>query len=200
MIATATYGSELSSEVQFLRNFRDKSIMKTTSGSNFMIAFNAFYYSFSPTVAEFIRQHENARTIAKLALYPLMGTLRIGAAVFDLFPNNPEIAAVSAGVLVSALMGVVYLGLPLSGVLACSSRARRMAKKLQLPALAIMLASTLVIACAEALAMSSVLMVTTSTMVVATLVALGLLTSRTIQGFRSSIEKLRAEAKLPQRK
>lgn len=200
LIATATYGSELSNEVQFLRNFRDKSIMKTNAGSNFMVTFNAFYYSFSPTVAQFIQEHQNARTIAKFVLYPLMGILRIGAAVFDLFPTNREAAAVTAGLLVSALMGVVYLGLPLTGVLACSSRARRVAKRLQLLGLAILVMSIVAVASAEIYGISGLLMVTTSTMVAATFAVSGLIASRMIQGFRTSIEKFRTEAKLPHRK
>ena len=38
-IATATYGSEVSPEVQILRNFRDNSLAKTRTGSSFLIIF-----------------------------------------------------------------------------------------------------------------------------------------------------------------
>ncbi len=51
IIATAAYGSELAPQVQTLRNFRDAAILKTKAGSAFMIAFNTWYYSFSPQVA-----------------------------------------------------------------------------------------------------------------------------------------------------
>jgi hypothetical protein len=200
LIATATYGSELSDEVQFLRNFRDKSIMKTSAGYNFMLAFNVFYYSFSPTVAQFIQEHQNVRTIAKFALYPLMGILRVGATAFDLLSTNREAAVVMTGLVVSAVMGVVYLGPPLTGVLFCSSRARRAARRAQLPGLAILLMSIVGVACASVYEDSGLLMVTTSTMVAATFAVSGLTTSRMIQGFRTSIEKFRIEAKLPHRK
>ncbi|HUK51278.1 MAG TPA: CFI-box-CTERM domain-containing protein, partial [Terriglobales bacterium] len=50
-IATATFGSQLAPQVQFLRTFRDQQIMNTFAGRSFMIAFNAWYYSFSPQVA-----------------------------------------------------------------------------------------------------------------------------------------------------
>jgi hypothetical protein len=75
LIATATYGSELAPEVQLLRNFRDNSILKTSAGSNFMLAFNAWYYSFSPYVANYLNTHWVERTIMKGVLYPLVGML-----------------------------------------------------------------------------------------------------------------------------
>ncbi|MCI0559335.1 MAG: hypothetical protein MN733_12645, partial [Nitrososphaera sp.] len=51
LIATAAYGSELTSEVQYLRNFREQYVLSTASGSAFMNSFNSIYYSFSPQVA-----------------------------------------------------------------------------------------------------------------------------------------------------
>jgi streptogramin lyase len=133
LIATATYGSELSDEVQFLRNFRDRSILKTNAGSNFMIVFNAWYYSFSPTVAQFIRENSAARTVTKFALYPLMAILRLGAASFYLLPTNLEAGAVLAGILVSSLIGVAYVAIPLALLLACSRRSYRIARRLHVP-------------------------------------------------------------------
>ncbi len=179
LIATATYGSELSDEVQFLRNFRDRSIMKTTAGSTFMVAFNVFYYSFSPTVAQFIREHQTARTIMKLALYPLMGILRIGAAVFDLFPMNHEAGAVASGLLVSSLMGLVYLTGPLTLVLVYSSRARRIARRSQVPIVAVLFSAIVAVAFITALGAPAVVtMAATSTIVLAGLAASALFASQ----------------------
>ena len=48
LIATATYGSELSPQIQQLRELRDNQLLNTESGTSFMNAFNEFYYSFSP--------------------------------------------------------------------------------------------------------------------------------------------------------
>ena len=42
LIATATFGSELTPQVQFLRNFRDHRVLQTFAGSQFMIVFNCF--------------------------------------------------------------------------------------------------------------------------------------------------------------
>lgn len=111
-----------------------------------MIAFNAWYYSFSPTVAQFIREHSTMQTTTKFMLYPLMGILRIGAAAFHLFPTNPEASAVISGLVVSSLIGVVYLTLPLVTVLGYSSRARRMAARLQLPTLSVLLSALALVA------------------------------------------------------
>ena len=56
LIATAAFGSELTPQVQYLRNFRDHYILSTASGSAFMNTFNSIYYSFSPQVADYERE------------------------------------------------------------------------------------------------------------------------------------------------
>jgi peptide/nickel transport system substrate-binding protein len=181
LIATATYGSELSDEVQFLRNFRDKSILRTNTGSNFMVAFNAFYYSFSPTVAQFIREHALARTVTKLMLFPLMGILRLGAAVFYVFPANLEASAVVSGLLVSSLIGIVYLTPPLVVVLASFPRARRAAKRLQLPSVCILVGALVAVVFTTTVGAPSIfMMLSTATIVLSTLAASSLYVSWTV--------------------
>jgi streptogramin lyase len=113
LIATATYGSELAPQVQFLRDFRDQQIMNTFAGSNFMTAFNAWYYSFSPGVAQYESQTPAARSIAKVALYPLMRILRLSKTTFLAFGPVSETGALAAGLLAGALIGITYLALPL---------------------------------------------------------------------------------------
>jgi len=181
LIATATYGSELSDEVQFLRHFRDNSILRTNTGSNFMAAFNAWYYSFSPSVAQLIREHSTLRTVMKSALYPLIGILRLGASAFYLFPTNLEAGAVVSGLLVSSLIGVVYLALPLAAVLACSSRASRMARRLQLPLMFVLFSTIAAVALTAAVEGPAILMMlATSTLVLASLLASALFASRAV--------------------
>ena len=75
VIATATFGSEAAPAVQFLRGFRDNLVLKTQAGSAFMQAFNAWYYSFSPYVAQFIASHDPVRAPVRVLLYPLLGIL-----------------------------------------------------------------------------------------------------------------------------
>jgi len=77
LIATATFGSELSPQVQQLRELRDNYLMKTESGSSFMTGFNQFYYSFSPTIADLERQSPIFKEAVKLAITPLVTSLSI---------------------------------------------------------------------------------------------------------------------------
>ena len=77
MIATATYGSEQSSQVQMLREIRDNSLLQTQSGQSFMKSFNSFYYSFSPTIADLERQNPVFKDMVKATITPLLTTLSI---------------------------------------------------------------------------------------------------------------------------
>lgn len=145
LIATATFGSELAPEVQFLRDFRDQQIMQTFAGSNFMGAFNAWYYSFSPAVAAYEYSHATTRAVVKVALYPLMGILHFASSTFALFGVDPEMAALLAGLVASSLIGLVYLCLPFSGALwlvrrRINTRTRARAAKLFVIVLAVLMA------------------------------------------------------------
>jgi len=77
LIATATYDSELSPQVQQLRELRDNNLLKTKSGSEFIETFNQFYYSFSPTIADWERQNSIFKETVKLTITPLLSSLSI---------------------------------------------------------------------------------------------------------------------------
>jgi len=77
LIATATFGSELAPQVQFLRELRDDTVMSTTSGASFMTGFNAIYYSFSPAVADLERQSPIFKETVKIAITPLLSSLSL---------------------------------------------------------------------------------------------------------------------------
>lgn len=117
LIATATFGSELAPEVQFLRDFRDQQITNTFAGSNFMTVFNAWYYSFSPAVAGYEDSHTAVRTAARLALYPLIGVLHLASSTYASLGFEPELAALTGGLVASFLIGLVYLAPPMIPVL-----------------------------------------------------------------------------------
>ena len=112
VIATATFGSEVSPAVQFLRNFRDRLVLSTTAGSAFMQVFNAWYYSFSPSVAQFIASNDPIRAPVRVLLYPLLGILGVSAFTYSLLSGTPEFAVVVAGLVASSLIGLVYLTVP----------------------------------------------------------------------------------------
>ena len=127
IIATVTFGSELSPEVNFLRSFRDNLILKTHSGRQFYIAFDAFYYSWSTPVANLIASNQVLKTLVKLLIYPLLGILKLTAMVTTgLFQFNSEAAAILAGFIASSLIGVVYI-LPI--LLVLSLIVRRVGRK-----------------------------------------------------------------------
>ena len=77
LIATATFGSELAPQVQFLREIRDNTVLSTASGTSFMTAFNSFYYSFSPTIADWERQNPMFKETVKVAIIPLLSSLSL---------------------------------------------------------------------------------------------------------------------------
>ncbi len=77
LIATATYGSELAPQVQQLRELRDNTLLQTSSGAAFMDGFNSFYYSFSPTIADWERENPVLKETVKLLITPLLTSLSI---------------------------------------------------------------------------------------------------------------------------
>jgi hypothetical protein len=142
IIATATFGSEAAPAVQFLRNFRDGLVVRTSAGSAFMTVFNAWYYSFSPQVAAFIAAHDPLRAPMRVILYPLLGILGLSAFTYSVFSAAPEFAIVMAGLLASSLIGLVYLTFPaLVGMRALKRRtvARSRIAKISIASLAISL-------------------------------------------------------------
>ncbi len=106
LIATAAFGSELTPQVQFLRNFRDNQILSTTAGSSFMNVFNAWYYSFSPYVADYERDQPWLQQSIKTAIYPLLGILTLAEKAYATMPG--EYGSVAAGLVASSLIGAVY--------------------------------------------------------------------------------------------
>jgi hypothetical protein len=112
LIATATYGSAFAPQVQFLRDFRDQKIDKTFAGYSFMTAFSLWYYSFSPAVGGAIDVSPQLQNMMQILLYPLIVILQLSAGVFDAFSFQPELAAVLAGLVATALLGIVYLWIP----------------------------------------------------------------------------------------
>jgi len=77
LIATAAFGSEMAPQVQFLREIRDNTVLQTQSGSTFMTGFNQFYYSFSPTIADYERENPAFKETVKIAITPMLTSLAI---------------------------------------------------------------------------------------------------------------------------
>jgi len=77
LIATATYGSELSPQVQQLRELRDNKLLQTESGILFMNTFNDFYYLFSPYIADYERENPVFKEVVKIVITPMISSLFI---------------------------------------------------------------------------------------------------------------------------
>ena len=106
LIATAAFGSELAPQVQFLREYRDNTIMTTVAGSGFLNAFNTVYYSFSPSVADAERTHPLLQETVRAGISPLLGILQM--AKFSTIGNN-NLSVIMSGIMASSLIGATYL-------------------------------------------------------------------------------------------
>lgn len=167
IIATATYGSEFTPEVQFLRGFRDNRVLATTSGSEFMKVFNAWYYSFSPRVAGWLAATPLARDITKLVLAPLLGILHLSEIFYTTFTFAPEIAVTFAGIVASSLIGMVYLG-PILAI-ALRKRTGHFWSRILTPVALIWIFSVLLLTAGLVISVSLVVMAATSLLVLSTL-------------------------------
>ena len=126
IIATSTYGSEVAPEVRFLRAFRDQTVYSTFAGTQFMSVFDAWYYSFSPSVASFIASNPPAKGVMKGVLYPLMGILHLSTEAHSLFNFNSEVGIAMAGLVAGSLIGAVYFSPPtVIGLLALKRHRKR---------------------------------------------------------------------------
>jgi hypothetical protein len=106
LIATATYGSEMSPQVQQLRELRDNQLLNTESGTAFMGMFNDVYYSFSPVIADYERENPLFKEAVKIAITPMISSL-------SLMENaNSESEVLSIGISVIVLNLGMYLGVP----------------------------------------------------------------------------------------
>jgi streptogramin lyase len=112
IIASVAYGSELAPEVQFLRGYRDGPVMSTFAGAQFMRIFNAFYYSFSPSVAQFVGRDSFLSTVTRALITPLLACLHASTSVLTIPQLGQEAGIFTMGIVASALAGMTYL-LPL---------------------------------------------------------------------------------------
>ncbi len=106
LIATATYGSEMAPQVQFLREIRDNQLMSTESGMSFMSGFNQLYYSFSPTIADLERENPLFKEAVKLSITPLLSSL----SVMSYAETDSEVMGYGIGVILMNLG--MYVGIP----------------------------------------------------------------------------------------
>ena len=110
LIATATFGSDLSPQVQQLREIRDLVVLETDSGSSFMGVFNQIYYSFSPTVAQWERENEIFKETIKISITPLLSSLSI----LNYVSIDSEVEMISYGLSIILLNIGMYFVIPIT--------------------------------------------------------------------------------------
>ncbi len=106
LIATAAFNSELSAQVQMLREIRDTKIMNTQVGAMFISGFNQFYYSFSPAIADMERQSPIFKEMVKITITPLLSSLSL------LNNIDSEIEMLGIGIGIISLNAGFYFVIP----------------------------------------------------------------------------------------
>lgn len=180
LIATAAFGSELTPQVQFLRGFRDNYIVKSESGSAFMTAFNAIYYSFSPHVADYEREQPWLQSTVKTAIYPLFGILMVAERAFSVAGGDG--GAVLAGAAASTLIGAVYIAPALAA--ATITGKKKIGGRLLLAAIAAAAVSLAAIAMALQAGSGGALLVSTSAFVISAAAASALAVAKAASRLR----------------
>jgi hypothetical protein len=76
-IATAAMNSEIHPHVQFLREYRDKILLRSSHKEQFEKLLD-WYYKFSPPIAEAMNKDKNLKTVMKyVVVYPIILSLKI---------------------------------------------------------------------------------------------------------------------------
>ena len=121
LIATAAFGSEMAPQVQFLREIRDNTVMSTQSGTSFMAGFNQFYYSFSPTVADYERENPVFKEAVKVTLTPLLTSLTL----LNYVDVDSEQEILGYGIGIILLNIGMYFVAPAAAIIAIKNRIKR---------------------------------------------------------------------------
>jgi M6 family metalloprotease-like protein len=128
IVATAAFGSEMASEVVYMRYVRDGLIGSTHVGHRLVEAFNAFYYSWSPPLAQSIALSASLRAVFRVLLLPIVWIVHITAAVFTttaLLTGNGQAASLVAFLLAASMCLASYVIAPVVIAMKLSQVVRR---------------------------------------------------------------------------
>lgn len=145
-----------------MRSFRDDRILSTAAGSSFMNVFNSWYYSFSPSVADYEREQPWLQATVKTAIYPLIGILNVAEKGYSI--KDGEGGSLVAGFAASSLIGMVYLS-----PAAIAIRKKVPVKKLAMLLAAVFAVSLAVIAAGAAAQNNAALMISTALFVLSSM-------------------------------
>jgi hypothetical protein len=128
IIATAAYGSEMAPEVVYMRNVRDNLIGSTPAGRMLVAAFNGFYYSWSPYVANAIAGSSFLRAAFRVILLPLVAITHATALVFTAITSivgTTDPASVFAFLFAATMTVAIYVLLPVFAIAKLTQAIRR---------------------------------------------------------------------------
>jgi len=128
VIATAAYGSEMAPEVVYMRFVRDELIGSTPTGKILVAGFNAFYYSWSPSLARGIAASQVLRAVFRVLLLPLVGIVHVTTLAFTTLAGMTgiaDLASVLAFLLAALVTMTVYIALPALAWAKLYQKARR---------------------------------------------------------------------------
>jgi hypothetical protein len=109
-VALVVAGSALEPIANALRGFRNSQVMGTTAGRAFMATFNAWYYSWAPSVAYAAAANPWVFEALRLGVYPLIGILYASYLSYQVVsPLSAEAGAIAAGMVAASLIGLVYV-------------------------------------------------------------------------------------------
>jgi len=101
-----------------------------------MKVFNAFYYSFSPMLAEFISTSGPAMALTRGFVTPLIGSLQIGQTLASILMPQADGKILVAGLISSSLIGLLYAS-PILAVSAAKTGEERRRRGMSLKYLAL---------------------------------------------------------------
>jgi hypothetical protein len=113
IIATASYGSELAPEVVYMRHVRDGMLGSNKAGRMLVDAWNTFYYSWSPPIAECLANFETLRTVFRVALMPLSAIVHSSAFIYtEVASIDSSIASIVAFIFAAIMSTMTYAVIP----------------------------------------------------------------------------------------
>ncbi len=91
-----------------LREIRDNSLLETNSGAAFMGGFNAIYYSFAPTIAQWEDENVVFKEVVRTTITPLIASLSL----LQYVNMDSEIEVLGYGISIIALNLGMYIAAP----------------------------------------------------------------------------------------
>ncbi len=82
------------------------------------LPFNDFYYSFSPTIADYERENSIFKEMVKVVITPMVSSLSI----LNYVDMDSESSVLGYGISLIVLNGLMYVGIPIAGIVIIRKR------------------------------------------------------------------------------